>query len=405
MSTVVDKWIKEDTVMKNLKIRLYLNTKQKEIINEWFDTRNYVYNKTVNWCETNKIYSFQTLRNLLVSNETSTNSQEYLNLNEQLKTCNDEQKNHLNALKRKLPKTKNLNIKDWELNTPKEIRAYAVKSVCNAYKTGFSMLKANNLKFFKMKYIRKKDKKTKSITIAKQSLKRIDSGIQIYSNKLGVVNIKYKKPFEISHDSIITKNHNKYFIHIPIEIQTPNTNIERCCGVDMGVRSFATVYSPSKIDEYKVNMEYLKSIQTKINILKSNRIKKQNISKHETKLKNVVNEIHWKTINNILSNSDLILYGDIKSHSIVKHSKKKFLNSNFNLLKFYQFKTRLQYKALSKAKIVKCVNEAWTSQTCSFCGCITQVGSSKTYECAKCSLITDRDYNAAKNIFMIGLLN
>jgi hypothetical protein len=36
---------------------------------------------------------------------------------------------------------KNDIINEWELNTPKEIRAYAIDELCNAYKTAFGNLK------------------------------------------------------------------------------------------------------------------------------------------------------------------------------------------------------------------------------------------------------------------------
>ena len=42
--------------------------------------------------------------------------------------------------------------------------------------------------------------------------------------------------------------------------------------------------------------------------------------------------------------NDVVLYGDIKSHNIVKNGKNKKLNRNFNDMKFYTFKQRLMYK-------------------------------------------------------------
>ena len=131
---------------------------------------------------------------------------------------------------------------------------------------------------------------------------------------------------------------------------------------------------------------------------------KKSLTKREEQKSNIINDLHWKSINNLLTKNDVIFYGDIKSHDIVGKSKNKHLNRSFNDMKFYKFKERLQYKALEKNKLVVCVNEAYTSQSCSFCGSINKPGTSKVYNCLNCMKKIDRDINAAKNILMKGLI-
>ena len=114
--------------------------------------------------------------------------------------------------------------------------------------------------------------------------------------------------------------------------------------------------------------------------------------------------MNWKTITHILKNNDLIVYGNIKSHGIVKGKLNKTLNRNINALKLYKFKTRLLFKAIERRKIVIVVEEGYTTQTCSFCGSRYKPGCSKIYNCKKCNKHVDRDINAAKNILMKGLL-
>ena len=124
----------------------------------------------------------------------------------------------------------------------------------------------------------------------------------------------------------------------------------------------------------------------------------------ERKKEHIVDELHWKTINNIISSNDVIFYGDIKSHNIVKKGKNKSLNKNFNDLKFYVFRERLLYKASLNSKMVIKINEAFTTKTCSCCGTMKDVGSSKTYDCDYCKAVLDRDFNASKNILMKGII-
>ena len=54
----------------------------------------------------------------------------------------------------------------WQLKVPKEIRANAVKEVVSNYKTAFSLLKNKKIKYFKMKY-RKKKKDHKYLILSK----------------------------------------------------------------------------------------------------------------------------------------------------------------------------------------------------------------------------------------------
>ena len=154
------------------------------------------------------------------------------------------------------------------------------------------------------------------------------------------------------------------------------------------------------IDKINKSIFYLKSLR-----VKDCHNKRKSLNKREDKKKNIINEVHWKTINHLITSNDVILYGDIKSHNIVKNGFNTTVNRNFNDYKFYLFKERLLYKAKINSKMVHEVNEAYTSQCCSSCGKINHPGSSKTYNCIKCAMTCDRDINAAKNILLKGIIN
>ena len=135
------------------------------------------------------------------------------------------------------------------------------------------------------------------------------------------------------------------------------------------------------------------------------RIAKNTISKIEKRKSNLIDELHWKVIGELLERNDVIFYGNIKSHGIVQNKHNRTLNSNINDLKFYKFKERLLFKSFEKNKRIVLVNEAYTSQTCSFCGSIYKPECSKVYECKNCNNRMDRDINASKNILMKGIIN
>ena len=423
-----------------------MNVHQQKIINEWIDTSNYVYNKTLEKIKSGISPNWMDLRDLLVISKTKKSSNEYISFDTEIKnlkqkyketnnkdlkdTINKIQQDRRNAVK-KIKYTKNDIINDWELNTPKEVRTSAVKEVCSAYKTCFTLLKTGKIKHFNLEY-RKKIKNNKCVNIPKSfiSLENINSNTYVkmapsfLNDKKDIINnslfligkktIKKNKNIEIEHDCKIIKQKNKWWLLIPLTVKI-NNKIKpvNYCGVDPGIRTFMTTFGNKDSNEYNYRKRLLDKLNREIILIKNktgrnNRLRKKSLIKREEKKTNIVNDLHWKTTNHLLKKNDVIFYGDIKSHDIVRKNKNKKLKRSFNDMKFYKFKERILYKAsilskLSRSRI--CVNEAYTTKTCSFCGNMYNPECSKIYDCINCHKKMDRDVNAAKNILMKGILN
>lgn len=441
-------------------MKLKLNNKQQKIINEWINTSNYVYNKTIESINNGHKINFYSLRDKLVTNETKKYNpiyKSYDELNIPLYNEKKDLKINLNKLNKKKKKTeenlnnintiikqieqidmkvlnnnklkkeaiknieseKNDNINEWELNTPKDTRAGAVDDVCKAYTTAFTNLKKGNIKFFNMNY-RKKDANNSSILISKQTIKIENNKIKLPKSsfekddcyiKIGNKTLKKNKNIIIEKDCRLVKQKGEYYLFVPILVKQKELKKPvNYCGIDPGVRTFMTCFGNNGCIEYKHNKLLLDKLNKKLNYLKNLRTlsfhnKKVALNKIETKKSNIINEVHWKTINSILSSNDVILYGDIKSHNIVKKSKNSKLNQDFNDMKFYSFKQRLLYKSICYNKLVIPVNEAYTTKTCSCCGTINNnVGSSEIFNCTNCNKSVGRDVNAAKNILLKGII-
>jgi IS605 OrfB family transposase len=233
-----------------------------------------------------------------------------------------------------------------------------------------------------------------------------------------------KNNVEISNNvDLIRENNREYFLYvlIPTKIKEKKSQPERFSGIDLGLRTFATVYSNSignetsretKVFEYTHRIELLKKLNAKIDLLnskerkkKKKRKKKRKLQKYEKRKKDLVDSLHWDFINDSLKENDVIFLGHIKSHNIVRGGKNKFVNRDFNDLKFYLLKQRFVYKSLVNNKKVILVKEHYTTKTCSNCGSLNnEIGSSKVFRCS-CGLVADRDMNASKNILLKGLLN
>lgn len=430
-STVVDKWVEENTQnhkLKNLKIQIYPTQNQRQIINKWIKTSHYVYNKTVSAIRNGDSKNFMKLRDKLVTNETRKGDPNYeiltnriKELNKQLSITNEgdellKLESELELAKRdkkNIKLEKNILVCNWELDTPKEVRAGAVNDVIKAFNTGFSNLKNGNIKHFRLSF-KKTKYSSKSCVLPKSFITNTDGEIRIAptffrEEPLFIMGKKSKrkhKDIKIDNDCRIIYKRNKYWLCIPQIVNSKgHPKYETYCGVDPGVRKFLTSFERDGVTEYNTPQRTINKLNRKIDKLNSIRTRKKNKNKIEERKENIINELHWKTINDILMRNDVVFFGDIKSHDIVKGNN-KFLNRNMNDLKFYKFKQRLMYKGDILGNKIFYVNEQFTTKTCSSCGNLNEVGKKEIYRCEKvsCKRVLLRDISAAKNILMKGIM-
>lgn len=434
-------------MLKSLKVKLKVNKRQREVFNEWFNTSNYIYNKTVSCINDGEPINFMNLRNKLVTANTKKTNDEYIALENNMNCYRDEkrkqqkllkkipidtqaihliqlaesnyqiEKEKLRIIKTGLKSSKNEELREWETKTPKDIRAGAVNDVCKAYKTGFTNLKLGHIKHFHLGF-RRKTEPDKCLLLPHSCIKNNGGIFSIAPTflkgastiSMGKKTIKKHKNLIIKHDCRLVRQKNVFWVIIPIPMKiAEKTDAVNYCGIDPGTKTFMTCFGNNGAIEYKHNDTILQKLDRKINFLTDrrrptrNRVYKKQINKLERRKENLINELHWKTINDLLNRNDFIFYGDIKSHDIVKNGKNRTLNTSMNNLKFYKFKQRLLFKSIEKGKKVYEVKEHYTTQTCSFCGSMYKPMLSRVYHCVNCKCSIGRDVNASKNILMKGI--
>jgi len=232
---------------------------------------------------------------------------------------------------------------------PKEIRTFAIKE----YETGIKNSKeryeylSDRQEFLKQKYSNykikeitksevdyRKKKKNQSITINKDAIRTENNKLYIYKksfddNPLQFRNRAYKKDKRlidilkgpIYHDIKIIKNTiNQYYVCFSIDVskKAKNINENNVIGCDPGGRTFITTYNENKIMEIgkEINKQ-IYEINKKIDNGKGINKKKLYI-----KLRNKVNELHYKTINKLMK-YDLIYIPKLNA-SFCVFSKKRW---------------------------------------------------------------------------------
>ena len=98
----------------------------------------------------------------------------------------------------------------------------------------------------------------------------------------------------------------------------------------------------------------------------------------------------------------------IESLKNVKHkSSGKIYRKTMNKLQRWSYDrtfAKLEQLSQDKGFVIKKVNPAYTSQTCSKCGSVHKESrKGELYECVNCGMVIDADYNAALNILQRGV--
>ena len=381
MSTPVDKLGKEDILLRTRKFRIYPNFEQKKIYKEWMNTSRYVYNRALDSVKKSEDkINFYNLRNKYVTS-----------LNNDL-------------------------VKDWEIKTPKDVRAGSLRDLTKAYKTSFSNLKNGNISNFNINF-RSKRNGYQSIEIPKTAISIKDNKLRIYSryNKDVIKMSKEMKTkknrnknLEIKYDCRLKVNqYNEWYLCIPEERLKKKSNTTSKCALDPGVRKFQTLYSETEVKKLETNYELIKKLRKKIanyQILRSDKIiKKSQMSKKIRNLWkrfiNLVDDMHFKLSNYLTKNYKEIFLPSFESQEMVKNINS---TTRFNILNLqhYKFQTRLLDKCEETNNLLNICTEEYTSKTCTRCGTLNNVGSSEIYKCNNCKLIIDRDINGSRNIYL-----
>ena len=129
---------------------------------------------------------------------------------------------------------------------------------------------------------------------------------------------------------------------------------------------------------------------------------KRKNDKIHTKLTNLIDELHKKTINLLGKTFEIINIGKVSISSMISNIKgnlQDMTKRRLCVLKHYLFRSRLLEASKKWGIEVNEVSEYKTSMTCH--NCLNEkkdLGSNKTYNCKNCGIVLDRDVNAGINI-------
>lgn len=320
--------------------------------------------------------------------------------------------------------TKIVNKYPFLKKTPKEIRYNALQEYVSnrnnmeeAYKkavkreeycrNNYANYKHKNIEKYKMEF--KKKKNSQSISIEKKSVKISNGEIKIYTNsfsneKLSVIKRSKKdKMFNeilngsLHHDiKIIKTDTDKYYICFSVDKEKKKISNEykNICAIDPGIRTFGTLYNENKISEIGKDMEdnLLKLINKRENCKNKKLISE--------KIKNKMDDFHWKVINKLTENYSSIFIPKMNVKNLLEGDLNNKSKKILQIQSHCSFIKKLKEKCEIKGINMEIISERLTTKICSNCLTKNEPHSSKIYSCSCCKKVMDRDLNASKNIYM-----
>jgi putative transposase len=233
-----------------------------------------------------------------------------------------------------------------------------------------------------------------------------NDGRRIKLPKIGWVRLAEPLPVSATHNCVISRTANKWFVAIKCEVEKPPVEADRPnVGVDIGIKSLA-VTSDGKVfsnpKAYQRMSKRLKRLQRAVSRktqCSNNRIKAIGaLARIHARVANIRKDAIHKLTTYLAKNHSVVRIEDLHIKAFLKNHKLAGAIADCGM---YEFQRQLEYKTEKFRSQLILVDRFFpSSQICSNCGNHRHKMPLKNrlYECPDCGYSEDRDLNAAKNI-------
>ena len=192
----------------------------------------------------------------------------------------------------------------------------------------------------------------------------------------------------------------RWFFCVVVEVEVNHKKAQKeVVGIDLGLEESATTSDGDVLQSrwYRNNEERLAKAQRA-----GHKKRARNIQR---KTRNQRLDAHHKFSTKLVKEYQSIRVGNVSSQAMIKR-KRGFAKSTLDA-SWAQLKTLLKYKSQQACRGYEEVNEAYTTQTCSACGCRSGPKGLKGlrirhWTCCECGISHDRDVNSARLIAGVG---
>jgi putative transposase len=236
-------------------------------------------------------------------------------------------------------------------------------------------------------------------------------GDQLYLSKIGNVQVVLHREIEGEPKTVCIRRSStgKWYVTITCEWEPTalDPTLEQV-GIDVGLASFATFSTGEAIDHprfFRAEEKSLAKAQRRL-------MKEAKGTPKRKKRRKVVARVHERTrwrrkdfahqeSRKIVNRFQVIAIEDLSVNPMLHNH---CLAKSISDAAWGEFASMIRVKAEWAGRSVVAVNPAYTSQDCSRCGHRQKMPlSDRIYRCPCCTLLLDRDLNAALNILRLGL--
>jgi putative transposase len=379
-------------MLKGIKVRLYPNKKQKDVLNQTLGSCRYVYNRLLSLKQ--EVY------------EESGDNISFAKMNKVFHNEYRVELDWLRLINTKVIKHSICNLDQAYTNFFKHGSGYPkFKAKRNIERCTFPKEAVSKTPF---------NKEMTSINLIK-SLKNLrfkcskEYKEYLTNNKLGIRSVSVTKEKDGTYYASILVEGD---VRRKVDMDKP---INSSVGVDLGIKTLA-FYSNGDSDE---NPKYYKTEEKSLKRLHQNLSRKQSKSKNREKARVKLAKKYKKVKNRklnclhnitskLIKENQIIILEDLSVKEMYNGSKSKGFNKAIQEVGFYEFKRQLGYKCSWYNRDLIIINKWFaSSKTCSKCGCKNNnlTLSDRIFNCPNpnCKLSIDRDYNAALNIQREGI--
>jgi putative transposase len=379
-------------MLKAIKVRLYPNHDQEELLMKNCGSARFVYNYFL----ARKVEEYKATGNSISNHELSA----------------------------ELTELKHTSDFEWLQEVDSQSLQQALINLDQAYKNFFRRVKlCGPVGFpkFKSRGVRDSFRLTQSLSVDENYLRCGKHGwIKFRGNQDLVNNVEKIKSITVSLDA----GHWYASCLIEIEEQTNHIHQHHACGIDIGVvRPLTIVYETidGEVKTKVLGRKFSTALAVKENRRKRYQrqlARKQKGSANRQKALLKVQKAYFrerqlrkdwveKTSNQLASRFELVVFEDLKVQRMTeKGSGKTKLNESMRRLGLSNLVSRTEQKSLERQGSVIYIDPAYTSQTCNACGSISKQNrkSQAVFKCVSCGHADNADRNAGLNILDTGLL-
>lgn len=230
-----------------------------------------------------------------------------------------------------------------------------------------------------------------------------DNKIQV--PKIGILKTYERLPQVSTKSCTISRQADRWFISFRFDVEQQQLGKTSIVGVDLGVKSLATLSTGEVVAGAKSYKKYAESLSRmqwlnrhKVIGSKNSQKAQIEIARLHRKIANIRKDTLHKLTTLLAKNHGVIVIEDLNVSGMMANHK---LAASVADMGFFEFRRQLTYKCeLYGSRLV--VVDRWfpSSKTCSNCGTKKETLSlsERVFECSHCGKVIDRDLNAAINL-------